>query len=51
MCVAKASTADKFDQTLTQIEGALGDALTLADSLTPDDGWNFAPLTPLVTCH
>jgi hypothetical protein len=40
-----------MDQTLAQIESALGDALALSDSLTTSDGWNFAPLAPLVTCH
>jgi cytosine/adenosine deaminase-related metal-dependent hydrolase len=51
ICVAQSSSANKLDQTLAQIQTALGDALTLADSLTPSDGWSFAPLTPLVTCH
>ena len=50
LCVATSSTANKLDQTYAQITGALGDALTLSDSLTPDDGFDFAPLTPLVTC-
>jgi cytosine/adenosine deaminase-related metal-dependent hydrolase len=51
ICVAQSSSANKLDQTLAQIETALGDALTLADAQTPSDGWNFAPLAPLVTCH
>jgi hypothetical protein len=51
ICVAQSSSANKLDQTLAQIQTALGDALTLADSLPPSDGWSFAPLTPLVTCH
>jgi cytosine/adenosine deaminase-related metal-dependent hydrolase len=50
LCVATSSTANKLDQTYAQITSALGDALTLSDSLTPDDGFAFAPLTPLVTC-
>ena len=41
---------DKLDQTYAQIQAALDQALTDADAQTPADGWNFAPLTPLVTC-
>ena len=51
VCVAQSSTANKLNQTYAQITGALNDALTLADSLTTDDGFDFAPLTPLVTCN
>jgi len=51
LCVATSSTTNKLDQTLAQIQTTLGDALTLSDSLTTADGWNFAPLAPLVTCH
>jgi hypothetical protein len=50
LCVAQSSTANKLDQTYAQITTALGDALTLSDSLTTDDGFDFAPLAPLVTC-
>ncbi len=50
LCVATASTASKLDQTYAQITTALSDALVLADSLTPTDGFAFAPLTPLVAC-
>ncbi|MEO6776473.1 MAG: amidohydrolase family protein [Kofleriaceae bacterium] len=50
LCVATTSAANKLDQTFAQITGALGDALALSDALTPDDGFEFAPLTPLVAC-
>ncbi|MEP6860173.1 MAG: amidohydrolase family protein [Deltaproteobacteria bacterium] len=50
LCVARTSTANKLNQTFAQITTALGDALTLADSLTTADGFDFAPLTQLVTC-
>jgi len=49
LCAATASSADKLGQTKVEIEGALQSALTLADSLTPD-GFDFAPLAPLVRC-
>jgi hypothetical protein len=29
----------------------LEQALTDVDALTPGDGWNFAPLTPIVKCN
>ena len=51
LCVAQAATTNKLDQTYAQITSALNDALTLSDSLTTDDGFNFAPLAPLVTCN
>ena len=50
LCAAQATGANKLDQTAAQIEAALGTALTLADSLTPD-GFDFAPLAPLARCH
>jgi 5-methylthioadenosine/S-adenosylhomocysteine deaminase len=50
LCVAETTTTNKLDQTHAQIKAALEAALVLADSLTPADGWNFAPLTPLVKC-
>jgi len=50
LCAATATAANKLDQTYAQIEAALGQALTDADAQTPGDGFNFAPLTPLVTC-
>lgn len=50
LCVATATTTDKLNQTYAQIQSALQEALVTADKQTPSDGWNFAPLTPLVTC-
>ena len=49
LCTATASSTDKLGQTKVEIESALQTALTLADSLTPD-GFDFAPLAPLVRC-
>jgi hypothetical protein len=50
LCVATTSSANKLDQTLATIQTNLETALTTADSLTTGDGFNFAPLTPLVKC-
>lgn len=50
VCVATAKHTDKLDQTLGDIQTALTQALTDADSNTPEDGFNFAPLTPLYAC-
>lgn len=50
LCAAQTSTANKFNQTKADIEAALTTALQMADTLTPDDGFNFAPLAPLVHC-
>jgi hypothetical protein len=51
LCVATTSTSSKLDQTFAQIKGSLEQALTDVDALTPGDGWNFAPLTPIVKCN
>ena len=48
--MATSDTTDKLGQTHAQIKAALEKALTEVDALTPDDGYNFAPLTPLVKC-
>lgn len=49
-CVAENSSADKLGQTLSDIQTVLEKALVDVDAATPQDGWNFAPLTPLVKC-
>ena len=49
LCVAEASATAKLDQTFTQIKSILEAALTDVDTLTPD-GYDFAPLAPLVKC-
>jgi hypothetical protein len=49
-CVAENSSADKLGQTLSDIQMVLEKALVDVDAATPQDGWNFAPLTPLVKC-
>ena len=51
LCVATTDTTNKLGQTYAQIQSALGQALTAADAATPADGWNFAPLTPIVKCN
>lgn len=50
LCAATTNTTSKLDQTYATIKKSLEDALVAADALTPNDGWNFAPLTPLVGC-
>ena len=51
LCVATTATTDKLDQTFAQIQAALVQGLADADAATPDDGFSFSPLTPLVTCN
>ena len=51
LCVATTATTAKLDQTYAQIRAALGQALTDADTLTPDDGYTFSPIAPLVRCE
>ena len=50
LCVATTSTTNKLNQTLVEITTALETALTVSDAQT-NDGFNFAPLTPLVRCR
>jgi 5-methylthioadenosine/S-adenosylhomocysteine deaminase len=50
LCVATAATTDKLNQTYAQLQSTLEQALETADQQTTGDGWNFAPLTPLVKC-
>ena len=50
LCIAVSSTSDKLDQTYAQIKVALDKAMNDADAQTTADGYNFAPLTPLVKC-
>lgn len=50
LCVAQASPLDKLDQTFADIKAKLEQALVEVDALTPGDGFDFAPLTPLVKC-
>lgn len=49
LCVATADTTSKFNQTYADIKAALEQALTVSDMATPD-GFDFAPLTPIVKC-
>ena len=50
LCVATTASIDKLDQTYAQIKAALVQGLADADAATPGDGYDFSPLTPLVTC-
>jgi 5-methylthioadenosine/S-adenosylhomocysteine deaminase len=50
LCVATTSTANKLNQSFAQIKAALDQAMTDADAQTPGDGFQFAPLAPLVSC-
>ncbi len=50
LCVATTATADKLGQTFAEIKDALENAMVAADGATPNDGWSFAPLAPLVKC-
>ncbi|MEO6952553.1 MAG: amidohydrolase family protein [Polyangia bacterium] len=50
LCAATLETTMKLNQTSADIEGALQQAMLDADAQTPTDGWNFAPLPPLVKC-
>lgn len=50
LCTATTSTASKLNQTSTEIHDALSQALVDADAQTPADGYDFAPLAPLVSC-
>lgn len=49
VCVAEATATTKLDQTLVQIKSALEAAMVDVDAVTPD-GYDFAPLAPLVKC-
>jgi formylmethanofuran dehydrogenase subunit A len=52
VCVATTSMSatDKFAQTYTDIKAALEKGLTDSDAVTMGDGFNFAPLAPIVKC-
>jgi 5-methylthioadenosine/S-adenosylhomocysteine deaminase len=49
VCVAETTATSKLDQTLVQIKAALEAAMLDVDALSPD-GFDFAPLAPLVKC-
>jgi cytosine/adenosine deaminase-related metal-dependent hydrolase len=50
VCVAEATVTSKLDQTYAQIKAALEAAMLDVDALTAGDGFDFAPLAPLVKC-
>lgn len=50
VCVAEADTASKLGQTYAQIRAALEAAMVDVDTITKSDGYDFAPLAPLVNC-
>lgn len=51
LCVATSNNASKLSQTYAEISGALAQAMLDVDAQTPSDGYDFAPLTPLVRCE
>jgi hypothetical protein len=51
LCVATTTTTSKLGQTYADITAALSQAMLDVDAQTPGDGFNFAPLTPLVKCE
>ena len=50
LCVAEASVANKFNQTLPQIDGALRSALRSYDKAHPDIAPTLSPIAPLFSC-
>jgi 5-methylthioadenosine/S-adenosylhomocysteine deaminase len=50
LCVATTTTTDKLDETYAQIASALDAAMTNVDTLTPTDGFSFAPVAPMLKC-
>jgi cytosine/adenosine deaminase-related metal-dependent hydrolase len=51
LCVATSNTTNKLNQTFAQISDKLSQAMLDVDAQTPLDGYNFAPIAPLVKCH
>jgi hypothetical protein len=51
VCAATGTSTDKLGQTYAQIQAVLEQGLADADAQTPGDGYDFSPLTPLVTCR
>ena len=51
LCIASGDTTNKLNQSYADIKSALDAALTAADAQTAGDGFDFAPLTPLVKCN
>ncbi len=49
-CIAMADTDAKLGQKVADIKAALEQAMLDVDAATTSDGWNFAPLAPLVKC-
>lgn len=50
LCVATTDATNKLNQTYADIKKALDDALVVSDMTTMADGFDFAPLAPLVKC-
>jgi hypothetical protein len=50
LCVASANSDSKLSQTYAEIRNTLSQAMLDVDAQTPGDGYDFAPLTPLVRC-
>ncbi len=50
VCIAENTTDNKLGQTMAEIKSKLEAALTDVDAVTAGDGYDFAPLAPLVKC-
>jgi hypothetical protein len=50
VCLAEADTSSKLNQTYAQVRAALEAAMVDVDTITKSDGYDFAPLAPLVNC-
>lgn len=50
LCVATADPTNKLNQTYAQIKAILEQAMLDVDAQTPSDGFNFAPVAPIVKC-
>lgn len=50
LCVATTDATNKLNQTYAEIKAALEKGLADSDTATANDGFDFAPLAPLVRC-
>ncbi|MBI5610179.1 MAG: hypothetical protein HY902_14985 [Deltaproteobacteria bacterium] len=49
-CIAIGGAGDKLGQKVSEIKAVLEQAMLDVDAATASDGWDFAPLTPMVKC-
>ena len=50
VCAATTDSSNKLNQTVATIEAVLQQAMLDVDAQTPNDGFTFAPVAPLVDC-